>query len=85
MGQKVHPYGYRLGVIKTWQSNWYGSKNYADLLKHDKKIRSYIYDKFKAASISRVEIERAAKNIKINIYSSRPGIIIGKKVLVLSH
>ena len=79
MGQKVHPFGFRLGVIRTWNSRWYARKNYAAQLKQDRVIRAYITKKFEAASISRVEIERAAKNIKVNIYSSRPGIIIGKK------
>ena len=79
MGQKVHPTGFRLGVIKTWSSKWYASRNYAGLIQEDAKIRSYISKKFSAAGIGKVEIERAAKNLKVNIYSSRPGIIIGKK------
>ena len=79
MGQKVNPIGYRLGVIKGWQSTWYASKKYAQFLHDDEVIRNYVHKKFKTAGVSRVEIERAAKNLKINIYSSRPGIIIGKK------
>ena len=79
MGQKVNPTGMRLGVIKTWTSRWYARKRYADLLQEDINIRKYINKKFSAAGVARVEIERAAKNIKINIHSSRPGIIIGKK------
>jgi small subunit ribosomal protein S3 len=79
VGQKVNPVGFRLGVIKTWSSRWYATRRYAELVQEDILIRKYINDKFSAAGISRVEIERAAKNVKVNIYSSRPGIIIGKK------
>ena len=79
MGQKVNPTGYRLGIIKTWSSRWYANHNYAELVREDIKIREYIDKKFAAAGIARIEIERAAKNLKVNIFSSRPGIIIGKK------
>ncbi len=79
MGQKVHPKGLRLGIVKTWSSRWFASKNYAALIQEDERIRNYIEKKFGAAGIARVDIERAAKNLKVNIYSSRPGIIIGKK------
>lgn len=79
MGQKVHPTGFRLGVVKGWSSRWYANHNYAALVKEDIAIRDYINKKFAAAGLSRIEIERAAKNLKVNIYSSRPGIIIGKK------
>ena len=79
MGQKVNPVGFRLCVNRTWTSRWYADANYAQLLQEDVKIRKFIHKKFAAAGIARVEIERAAKNLKVNIYSSRPGIIIGKK------
>ncbi|NDE14054.1 30S ribosomal protein S3 [bacterium] len=79
MGQKVNPIGFRLGVIKSWSSRWYSKQDYAKLLQEDIRIRGYIEKKFKAAGVATVEIERAAKNLKINIHSSRPGIIIGKK------
>lgn len=79
MGQKVNPIGFRLGVVKGWSSRWYSKQEYAKLLQEDIRIRGYIEKKFKAAGVSAVEIERAAKNLKINIHSSRPGIIIGKK------
>ncbi len=79
MGQKVHPIGFRLGVIKSWSSRWYSKNEYAKFLQEDIRIRGYIEKKFKAAGVALVEIERAAKNLKINIHSSRPGIIIGKK------
>lgn len=79
MGQKVHPTGFRLGTTKTWQSNWYAKRNYADLLHEDLMIRGYIKDRLYHAGIAKVEIERAASRSKINIYTARPGIIIGKR------
>lgn len=79
MGQKVHPVGFRLGITRTWSSRWFADNNYAQLLKEDIRIREYIGKKFGDAGVSCVEIERAARNLKINIHSSRPGIIIGKK------
>lgn len=79
MGQKVHPVGFRIGITRTWSSRWYADNNYAQLLKEDIKIRDYISKKFSEAGIAAVEIERAARNLKINIHSSRPGIIIGRK------
>ncbi len=79
MGQKVHPIGFRLGVNKTWSSRWFSKLDYAKLLKEDIRIREYIFKKFETAGVANVDIERAAKNMKINIFSSRPGIIIGKK------
>lgn len=79
MGQKVHPIGFRVGSTKSWLSTWYAGNNYASLLQEDVRIRKYIRKKFNAAGVARVVIERAAANMKVNIYSSRPGIIIGKK------
>ena len=79
MGQKVHPTGFRLGTTKTWQSNWYAKRNYADLLHEDLMIRGFIKDRLYHAGIAKVEIERAASRSKINIYTARPGIIIGKR------
>ena len=79
MGQKVHPIGFRLGVNRPWSSQWYARHNYSANLNEDLRIRQFIEKKFASAGVSRVEIERAASNLKINIYSSRPGIIIGKK------
>lgn len=79
MGQKVNPIGFRLGINRTWVSRWYANSNYADLLLEDMRLRNYIENKFRATGIDRVEIERASRNLKINIYSSRPGVIIGKK------
>ncbi len=80
MGQKVNPIGFRLGTTRTWSSRWYaGNREYASNLMEDVRIRKYINKKFDSAGISKVEVERAAKNLTVNIYSSRPGIIIGKK------
>lgn len=79
MGQKVNPIGFRLGGIKTWRSQWFADKNYSNLLHEDIAIRRYLKKKLHHASISKVEIERAANKAKINIYAARPGIIIGKK------
>jgi small subunit ribosomal protein S3 len=79
VGQKVNPTGFRLGTIRTWSSRWYANHNYADLLEEDLRIRKYILKKFDSAGVARVEVERAAKNLKVNIFSSRPGIVIGKK------
>jgi small subunit ribosomal protein S3 len=79
VGQKVNPVGFRIGVTRTWSSRWFADNNYAQMLKEDMKIRDYISKKFADAGISNVEIERAARNLKINIHSSRPGIIIGRK------
>jgi len=79
MGQKVHPIGFRLGVIKTWDSRWYAKKNYAALLHEDIKIRSIVKERLTHAGVSKIEIERAGQKAKINIHTARPGIIIGKK------
>ena len=79
MGQKVNPYGIRLGINKTWSSRWFSKNNYTKLLHQDLKIKKYVEHKLKNASISKINIERAAKKLRLSIYSSRPGIIIGKK------
>ena len=79
MGQKVNPNGLRLGINKTWTSRWYAKGNYAKLLHEDLEIKKYVEKKLSQASISKIIIERAAKNLRITIFSSKPGIIIGKK------
>ena len=79
MGQKVNPYGIRLGINKTWSSRWFSKNEYTKLLHEDLKIKQYVGKKLKNASISKINIERAAKKLRLSIYSSRPGIIIGKK------
>jgi small subunit ribosomal protein S3 len=79
LGQKVHPIGFRLGYIKDWNSKWFAKKDYSTLFHEDLKLRKYIKEKLYHAGIGRVEIERAAKQVRVNIYTARPGIIIGKK------
>ena len=80
MGQKVHPIGIRLGIVKDWTSTWYaGSDKYADFLNLDLEVRDFIKQKLKHASVSRITIERPANNAAITIYTARPGIVIGKK------
>src|SRR3990172_2201526 len=78
MGQKANPIGLRLGIIKGWDSNWYGGKNYSDKLVEDYKIREYLNARLAKASISKIIIERTLKLITITVHTSRPGIIIGK-------
>ena len=78
-GHNVNPNGFRLGVNRTWSSRWYYKSNYAKFLHQDLEIKSYVEKKLKNASIAKINIERAAKKIRISIFSSRPGIIIGKK------
>ena len=79
MGQKVNPIGIRLGITKTWDSIWYAEENYAAKLLQDIKIKEYIRKDLKHAGVARVQIERAAKKLKVVIYTSRPGVIIGRK------
>lgn len=79
MGQKVHPHGLRVGVIKDWDAKWYADKkNFADYLVEDNKIREYVKERLFTAGISKIEIERAAKRVKLNIYTAKPGVVIGK-------
>lgn len=79
MGQKVHPTGFRLGVIKTWNSRWYADKDFSRLLHEDVKIKKFVKKRLAQAGVSSVEIERAANKLRVNIAAARPGIIIGKK------
>ena len=79
MGQKTHPKGFRLGVIEQWDSRWYADRDYATLLHDDLKLREFLKRRLYHAGISKIEIERAANKAKINIYTARPGIVIGKK------
>ena len=79
MGQKVHPHGLRVGVIKEWDAKWYANKkDFADNLVEDNKIREYVKKELFSAGISKIEIERAAKRIKLNIHTAKPGVVIGK-------
>jgi len=80
MGQKVHPTGIRLGIVTDYTSKWYAdTKNYADYLNSDIKVRGYLKDKLSQASVSKIQIERTAGNANITIYTARPGLVIGKK------
>ncbi len=79
MGQKVHPTGLRLGFNKTWRSRWYAEKEYANLLFEDVALKRDLKKRFSHAGVSRIEVERAANKLKISIFTSRPGIIIGRK------
>lgn len=79
MGQKVHPIGFRLGVIKTWDSKWYAEADYAKYLHEDIAIRKFLKKRLYNSGVSKIEIERAANKTKINIHTARPGLIIGKK------
>jgi small subunit ribosomal protein S3 len=79
MGQKVHPKGFRLGVLEGWESRWFAQKEYSFLLHDDIKVRGFIKKRLHHAGIAKIEIERAANKAKINIYTARPGIVIGKK------
>ena len=81
MGQKVHPYGFRLGINKPWKSNWFGKRDFPELLQEDIKIRNFLRKNLSHAGIADLEIERSANRIRINIHTARPGIIIGKKGL----
>ncbi|MCI8999830.1 MAG: 30S ribosomal protein S3 [Clostridia bacterium] len=79
MGQKMHPHGLRVGIIKDWNSKWYADKrNYSDYLVEDHKIREYVKKKLFASGISKIEIERTAKFVKVNVYTAKPGLVIGK-------
>ena len=79
MGHKSHPYGLRLGVIKTWGSKWFAERKFADLLYEDIVLRRYLMKRFEHASISKIGIERTVKKVNVNIHTARPGIVIGKK------
>src|SRR5688572_706618 len=79
MGQKTHPIGFRIGVIKPWVSKWYADKDFAKILAEDLKIRAFVKEKLFASGVSRIELERTASKLRINVYSARPGIAIGKK------
>lgn len=78
MGQKVNPIGLRVGIIRDWESKWYADKDYANLLHEDLKVREYIAQRLNDASVSKVEIERAANRINVSIHTAKPGMVIGK-------
>ena len=79
MGQKVHPVGFRLGFVKTWDSNWFDEKNFAAKLNEDIMLRKYVYKRLVKAAVSKIQIERTNKRITITIHTARPGIVIGSK------
>lgn len=79
MGQKVNPNGFRLGITRTWDSRWFAKRDYSKLLHEDIKLREYLKHKLYGAGISKIEIDRAATKVKINVHTARPGIVIGKK------
>ncbi|MFQ3548527.1 MAG: 30S ribosomal protein S3 [Armatimonadota bacterium] len=78
MGQKIHPIGLRLGIVKEWESKWYAGKDFPELLVEDANLRKYIRKNMQSAGVSRIEIERAANKVKVNIHTARPGILIGR-------
>jgi len=78
VGQKIHPIGFRIGVIRDWESKWYADKTYADLLYEDHQIRSYLRRRLQNAALSHVEIERQANKVKVTLYTGKPGVIIGR-------
>ncbi|MCA9771623.1 MAG: 30S ribosomal protein S3 [Myxococcales bacterium] len=79
MGQKVHPIGFRLGITRTWDSRWYSRRDYAALLHEDIRIRKFFNRQLQNAGLSKIEIERTADKVKVSVFTSRPGIVIGKK------
>ena len=79
MGQKVHPNGFRLGVIRTWSSTWHAGRDYAELLHEDLKLRDYIKKRLYQTGIARIDIERAGRKAKVHIYTARPGLVIGQR------
>jgi small subunit ribosomal protein S3 len=79
LGQKVNPIGLRLRIVKTWESHWYAGKKYSDYILEDFKIRKFIKQKLQHAGLSRIEIERSTKRVRLRIFTARPGIVIGKK------
>jgi len=79
LGQKVNPIGLRLGIVKTWESRWYAEKNYSNYILEDYNIRKFLKNRLYHAGISRTEIERSAKRVRLRIFTARPGIVIGKK------
>jgi small subunit ribosomal protein S3 len=85
LGQKVNPIGLRLGIVKTWESRWYADKNYSNYILEDYNIRKYVKEKLYHAGVSRIEIERSSKLIRLRIHTARPGIVIGKKGAEISQ
>ncbi|MGI6433820.1 MAG: 30S ribosomal protein S3 [Syntrophomonadaceae bacterium] len=85
MGQKVHPKGFRIGVIRDWDSNWFADRDYTELLHEDYKVRNYIKERFYTAGVSKVEIQRTGNRVRITIHTAKPGIIIGRGGQEVEH
>ena len=79
MGRKVHPTGFRLGIVTDWQSRWFAERNYTELLHEDFSLRQLIRERLKGAAVSRIEIQRSANQVEITLHTAKPGIVIGKK------
>ena len=78
MGQKTHPVGFRLGIVRAWDANWYDDKSFSNKLQEDALVRNYVHNRLKKAGIARVQIDRTPKRAVVTIHTSRPGIVIGK-------
>lgn len=85
MGQKTNPIGFRLGIVKSWNSSWFDEKGFADKLEEDLRLRKYIRNRLYKAAVSKIEIERTAKKVILTIHTARPGIVIGKKGSEVDH
>jgi len=85
LGQKVNPIGLRLGIVKTWESRWFAKKNYSDYILEDYNLRKFLKKKMYHAGVSKIEIERSSKRVRLRVFTSRPGIIIGKKGAEISQ
>ena len=85
MGQKTHPVGFRLGIVKSWNSSWFDERGFADKLEEDLRLRKYIRRRLNKAAVSKIEIERTAKKVILTIHTARPGIVIGKKGSEVDH
>ena len=79
MGQKVHPYGFRLGITTDWKSRWHADKGYADLVNEDSEIRDYLNGELLRGAVSRIEIERIGEQIQVEVHTARPGVVIGRR------
>ncbi len=85
MGQKTHPVGFRLGIVKSWNSSWFDERNFAEKLEEDLRLRKYIRRRLNKAAVSKIEIERTAKKVILTVHTARPGIVIGKKGSEVDH
>lgn len=79
MGRKVHPIGFRLGIVTDWQSRWFAERNYTELLHEDMALRRLLYERLKGAAVARIEIQRSANQVEVTLHTAKPGIVIGKR------